>query len=234
MERVIIPIELLQQELVVLMDGTSLSKARLAMVMIHGRGATAADILSLQTELEAEGIAYLAPQAKGNSWYPYSFLAPLAHNEPALSNSLAVIGGVLTYLREQGIDPSQIMLLGFSQGACLSLEYAARHAQRYAGIVGLSGGLIGPDETPRNYSGSLEGTPIFLGCSTTDLHIPKERVDETQIVFEQLGGRVTKRFYSNMGHTINSDELDFVRTMVQTAMNQPKGSWRVDRRTKFG
>ncbi len=221
MEKLIIPVDLIQQEQVVLLDGTSPPEARIAMVMIHGRGATAADILSLRTELASEGIAFLAPQAKGNSWYPHTFLAPLASNEPALSNSLSVVGGVLTYLRQQGISSSRVMLFGFSQGACLCLEYAARHARRYAGIVGLSGGLIGPEETPRDYAGSLEGSPVFLGCSTTDFHIPKQRVDDTQVLFEQLGARVTKRLYPNMGHTINDDEINFVQSMVQAAVNQP-------------
>ena len=187
MERVVIRMNSLQQEQIVLIDGTSLSQARLAMVMLHGRGATATDILSLETELPSGGIAFLAPQAKGDSWYPYSFLAPLTENEPALSNSLAVIGDLLTYLSQQGIPSARVILLGFSQGACLSLEYAARNARRYAGIVGLSGGLIGPAGTPREYAGSLEGTPVFLGCSTTDLHIPKERVDETHLILYHFG-----------------------------------------------
>jgi predicted esterase len=220
MEKLIIPIDLVQQEQVVQLDGTPPPKARIAMVMMHGRGATAADILSLRTDLVVEGIAFLAPQAKGNSWYPHSFLAPLASNEPALSNSLAVVRGVLTYLSQQGIPSSRVMLLGFSQGACLVLEYAARHAGRYAGIVGLSGGVIGPEETPRDYAGSLEGSPVFLGCSTTDFHIPKKRVDDTQVLLERLGARVTKRLYPNMGHTINGDEMDFVQSMVQDAVNQ--------------
>jgi len=221
MEKLTISIDQIQQKQTILMDGTPLSKARMAMVMLHGRGATAADILSLNADLVSEGIAFVAPQASGNSWYPYSFLAPLASNEPALSNSLAVVGGVLSYLRHRGISSPQVMLLGFSQGACLCLEYAARHARRYAGIVGLSGGLIGPDETRRDYAGSLEGSPVFLGCSTTDFHIPKQRVDDTQVLLEQLGAKVTKRLYPDMGHSINDDEINFVRSMVQAAVNRP-------------
>jgi len=221
MRKLTISIDQIQQEQTVFVDGTPLSKARVAVVMLHGRGATAADILSLKTELVPEGIAYMAPQAKGNSWYPHSFLAPLASNEPALSNSLAVIGGVLSYLRQQGISSARVMLLGFSQGACLCLEYAARHARRYAGIVGLSGGLIGPEETLRDYAGSLEGSPVFLGCSTTDFHIPKQRVDDTQVLLRQLGAQVTERLYPDMGHAINDDEISFVRSMIQAAATQP-------------
>ncbi|HVN78330.1 MAG TPA: dienelactone hydrolase family protein [Terriglobia bacterium] len=221
MRKLTISIDQIQQEQTVFVDGTPLSKARVAVVMLHGRGATAADILSLKTELVPEGIAYMAPQAKGNSWYPHSFLAPLASNEPALSNSLAVIGGVLSYLRQQGISSARVMLLGFSQGACLCLEYAARHARRYAGIVGLSGGLIGPEETLRDYAGSLEGSPVFLGCSTTDFHIPKQRVDDTQVLLTQLGAQVTERLYPDMGHAINDDEISFVRSMIQAAVTQP-------------
>ena len=221
MRKLTISIDQIQQEQTVFVDGTPLSKARVAVVMLHGRGATAADILSLKTELVPEGIAYMAPQAKGNSWYPHSFLAPLASNEPALSNSLAVIGGVLSYLRQQGISSARVMLLGFSQGACLCLEYAARHARRYAGIVGLSGGLIGPEETLRDYAGSLEGSPVFLGCSTTDFHIPKQRVDDTQVLLTQLGAQVTERLYPDMGHAINDDEISFVRSMIQAAATQP-------------
>lgn len=198
----------------ILAMGEPLDRARAAMVMVHGRGATAHDILTLVPHLPQTGFAFLAPQAAGNVWYPNRFLAPIASNEPWLSSALAVIAGVLRQLGQAGIPPERTMLLGFSQGACLALEFAARHARRYGGVIGLSGGLIGPDDAPRDYAGSLAGTPIFLGCSDADIHIPKERVHHTAEVLRRLGGDVTERLYPNMDHTVNQDELDFVRGMM--------------------
>ena len=195
--------------------GEPVSRARAAMLMVHGRGASADDILSLSNEFEQPGFAYFAPQAAGNTWYPNRFLVPLTENEPWLSSALAFVEEVLAEITNAGIPAEQIMLLGFSQGACLALEFAARNAQRYGGIVGLSGALIGPDDTPRDYKGSLAGTPVFLGCSDVDFHVPKERVDQTAEVLKNLGGEVTKRLYPNMGHTVNQDEIDFVRGMMQ-------------------
>ena len=194
--------------------GQPLDKARAAMIMLHGRGASAEDILALSGELHQPDFAYLAPQAAGYSWYPNSFLAPIESNEPGLSSGLAIIASLLTKLAEAGISPERTILLGFSQGACLSLEFAARNARRYGGLVGLSGGLIGPDGTPRNYPASLDGTPVFLGCSDIDFHIPKERVELSAEVLQTLGGNVTRRLYPRMGHTVNRDELRFVQGMV--------------------
>ena len=202
----------------ILTAGNPLDKAGAAMVMLHGRGASAEDILEVATELKQPGFAYLAPQAAQNSWYPNSFLAPIPSNEPGLSSGLAVIASILSQLAGAGISPERTILLGFSQGACLSLEYAARNARRYGGLVGLSGGLIGPDGTPRNYAGSLQGTPVFLGCSDVDFHIPRQRVELTAEVLEQLGGNVTTRLYPNMGHTVNRDEILFVREMMVTLL----------------
>jgi phospholipase/carboxylesterase len=198
----------------VLTAGEPLERATGALILIHGRGATAQGILSLSDELAQPGLAYLAPQAAGNTWYPYSFLAPIADNEPYLSSALAAIQHLLDGLSQAGIAPERTMLLGFSQGACLAVEFVARHARRYAGLAGLSGGLIGPDDTPREYGGALAGTPVFLGCSDVDPHIPKARVLHSAEVLEGLGGDVTTRLYPNMGHTINQDELDFVRGLV--------------------
>ena len=164
--------------------------------------------------MNQSGFVYLAPQAAQNSWYPNSFLAPIQSNEPGLSSGLAVIASILAQLAEAGISAERTMLLGFSQGACLSLEFAARNAQRYGGLVGLSGGLIGPDGTPRKYAGSLEGTPVFLGCSDADFHIPKERVEHSAEVLQRLGGNVTKRLYPRMGHTVIRDEVRFVHSMM--------------------
>jgi predicted esterase len=203
----------------VLTAGPPLEQAKGALILVHGRGATAQSILTLADELPHAETVYLAPQAAGNSWYPHSFLAPVPRNEPGLSSGLALIGEVLDRLKAAGIPPERILLLGFSQGACLALEFAARHAQRYSGVVGLSGGLIGPDSTPRDYAGSLEGTPVFLGCSDTDFHIPRERVHHSAAVLDQLGGQVTTRLYPNMGHTINQDELAFVRGMIERIFN---------------
>jgi predicted esterase len=200
--------------------GSPLNVAQAAMVMIHGRGATADSILTLAPALNHAGFAYLAPQARGNTWYPYSFLAPMQQNEPGISSGMAAIAEVLLEVTSAGIPPERTMLLGFSQGACLTLEYAARHARRYGGVVGLSGGLIGPDGTPRDYAGSLEQTPVFLGCSDVDTHIPVERVRLSEQVMRQLGGNVTSRIYPGMGHLINDDELSAVRAMMGVVLEQ--------------
>jgi predicted esterase len=194
--------------------GEPLDRARVAMVMVHGRGATAKDILTVADELVQPKFAYLAPQAAGNTWYPNSFLAPIPSNEPGLSSGFAAIADVLAQVSRAGIPPERTMLLGFSQGACLTLEFVARHARRYGGIAGLSGGLIGPDGTLRDYTGTLAGTPILLGCSDVDPHIPKARVQHTAEVLRRLGGDVIMQLYPNMGHEINQDEISFVRGMM--------------------
>ena len=198
----------------VVLAGEPLGSARAAMIMMHGRGATAHDILTLTADLHWPGFVYLAPQAAGNAWYPNSFLMPIASNEPALSSGLAVITSLLDQLAQLGIPAERTILLGFSQGACLSLEFTARNTRRYGGVVGLSGGLIGPDSTPRDYPGSLEGTPVFLGCSDIDPYIPKGRVEQTAEVLRLLGGNVTARLYPHMDHTVNRDELRFVQRMM--------------------
>jgi predicted esterase len=194
--------------------GAPLTRARAVVVMLHGRGANASDMLSLAEVFTQPDLAYLAPQAAGRSWYPYSFLAPIERNEPFLTSALQLLDRLLGRLSADGHESGRIVLLGFSQGACLALEYAARHARRYGGLVGLSGGLIGPDGTPRDYAGNLAGTPVFLGCSDVDPHIPVDRVHETARVLGGLGGVVTKRIYPGMGHAINEDEIRQVRSLL--------------------
>ncbi len=198
----------------VLAAGEPLESAKAAMIMLHGRGASAEDILSLAAELNQPGFLYLAPQAAGYSWYPNSFLAPLSSNEPGISSGLAVIEALLEHLADAGIGPEHTILLGFSQGSCLTLEFATRHARRYGGVAALSGGLIGPDGTKWIYPGSFQGTPIFLGCSERDRHIPKARVQLSAQILQQQGGSVTAPLYPHMGHTINEDELEAVRAMM--------------------
>jgi predicted esterase len=191
-----------------------LGLAPIAVVMLHGRGATADSILSLATEFSRPDVTYLAPQAAGNTWYPYSFLAPLHDNEPYLTSALGAVDHVLEHIRQAGIGADRTVLLGFSQGACLALEYAARHAQRLGGVVGLSGGLIGPPGTPRAYLGTFEGTPVFLGCSDVDPHIPVDRVHETATVLSKLGAAVTTRIYPGMAHTVNQDEIAQIAALL--------------------
>src|SRR5262249_24625209 len=199
----------------ILLAGEPLEQARAALVLVHGRGATADDILSVAGEWAVPHVALLAPQAEGNSWYPQRFTAPLAENEPWLSSALSAVRMALTQAMRAGIPQERLLLLGFSQGACLALEYAARNAQRYGGLAGLSGGLIGPEGTPRDYAGSLSATPTFLGCSDVDPPIPAEPVRASAQIFGQLGAEVELRLYPNMGHTINDDEVAYVRALVE-------------------
>jgi phospholipase/carboxylesterase len=198
--------------------GRPLAEAEAAVVMVHGRGATAESILTLAEEFgqpDLANVTYIAPQAPGFTWYPYSFLAPIEHNEPHLSSALRTLEEVLAELAAAGIPPERTVLLGFSQGACLTLEFAARHAQQYAGVVALTGGLIGPPGTPREYPGMFDGTPVFLGCSDRDPHVPEERVHESAEVFRGMGARVTERIYPGLGHTVNQDEISWVQDLLR-------------------
>lgn len=196
------------------MAGALLNEARAAVIMLHGRGADAADILALADELVAPHTIFSAPEAANQRWYPNSFLKSLEENEPHLSSALTIVDELMRTFEKAGIPASQTMLLGFSQGACLASEYAARHARRYGGIAVLSGGLIGLPNSPRNYPGSFDGTPVFLGCSDHDPYIPAERVLETEQVFSRLGASITCRLYSHMGHTIDPDEIIEVQRML--------------------
>lgn len=194
--------------------GAPFGQGRAVVIMVHGRGASAESILSLAPELHAEGVTFIAPQASGNTWYPFSFLEPIQRNEPFLSSALAALAQLLLQVEEAGVPAERTALLGFSQGACLASEFMARNARRYGGLIAFSGGLIGPDGTPRDYPGSLEGTPAFFGCSDIDAHIPKARVEESAEVLRRLGADVTMKLYRGMGHTINEDEIEHARRII--------------------
>jgi phospholipase/carboxylesterase len=195
--------------------GPALSDAHAAVIILHGRGADANDILPLAHEIDVAHVAWLAPDAADNAWYPDRFMEPIARNEPWLTSALTFVHRTVAQVVAAGIPADRIVLAGFSQGACLALEYAARHPRRYGGLVGLSGGLIGAENELGPYSGSLEGTPVFLGCSDVDPHIPAERVRFTAGALRDQGAEVTMRFYPGMGHMVNQDELDAVRSMLE-------------------
>ena len=197
----------------VLQAGEPLAAAHAAMILLHGRGATAEDIMTLAAEVQRPGWSYLAPQAAGGAWYPNPFTAPLESNEPFLSAALSMVSQLAERV-EARVPAHRITLLGFSQGACLALEWSARNARRYGAVVGFSGGLIGPDGTPRDYPGDFEGTPVFLGCSDVDPHIPMHRVVETGEVLKRMGADVTVRFYPGMPHTVSVEELDQLRALM--------------------
>jgi phospholipase/carboxylesterase len=195
--------------------GTDPEKADAAMVAVHGRGATARSILDLAGEVREEGLAVLAPPAERNSWYPESFLAPTEENEPGLRSGLRAVDEAVGAAVDAGLPTERVLLLGFSQGACLASEYVARNPRRYGGLAVLSGGLVGETVDPGAYEGDLEGTPVFLGCSDVDPHIPEERVHATAEAFGLLGAAVTERIYEGMGHGVNEDELEYVSGMVR-------------------
>jgi predicted esterase len=195
--------------------GAPLAQAKAAMILLHGRGASAEDILSLAHEFTAPDVAFIAPQAAGRTWYPNRFIEPVAGNEPHLSSALETISGLVKKVNEAGIAHDRIFLLGFSQGACLALEYAARHPQRYAGVVALSGALIENGDQPRTYAGSLDGTPAFLGCSDADFHIPAQRVLRSEQVLRGMGANVSAKLYPHLGHTVNDDEIDAVNALFK-------------------
>lgn len=194
--------------------GASLAGADVAMVLLHGRGASARDILMLASAFEREEVAYLAPQAAGAAWYPLRFIEPTARNEPHLTAALAVVDDLVADIAAAGIPTERTVILGFSQGACLATEYAARRPRRYGGLVGLSGGLIGADTEITGHSGDLEGTPVILGCSDTDGHIPLKRVEATASVLSALRGDVDATIYPGMGHGIVDDEVRRVRALL--------------------
>ena len=198
----------------VLTAGASLAEARGAMIMLHGRGANAADIIGLERVIDRPQIAYLAPDAAGHAWYPRAFMTPVAANEPYLTSAKNVVARLITEAGAAGIPSERIAILGFSQGACLGLEFAARNPRRYGAVLALSGGLIGERIAAEDYAGSLAGTPVFIGCSDVDPHIPLARVQESIVVMAHLGGDVTERIYPGMAHTIVADEVAHVQRLV--------------------
>lgn len=196
--------------------GVPLDQAKRVLIMTHGRGASAQSILSLAAELAVDGFALAAPQATGNTWYPYSFLAPEAQNEPGLSSGLAVLKELLDTVKAAGISSENVYFLGFSQGACLTSEFVARHAQPFGGVFILSGGVIGDSVKTERYTGNFAGTPIFLGCSDVDAHVPKDRVQDSSEVFRTLGATVTEKIYPNAPHSIFQDEIDHINHILTT------------------
>jgi len=194
--------------------GTDLADATAAAVLVHGRGATARSIAQMGEQFHSPGLALLAPQAAGNTWYPNPFTAPVERNEPGRTSGLNAIAGAIETANDAGVPTEQVLVLGFSQGACLASEFVARNPRRYGGQVALSGGLIGESIDPDDYEGDLAETPVFLGCSDVDPHIPEERVHETADVLEHLRADVTTRIYEGMGHGVNEDELEQVREMA--------------------
>jgi phospholipase/carboxylesterase len=194
----------------ILAAGTSLENAKKAMIFIHGRGADAKSILELAGALDVEGFALLAPEATGNTWYPYSFLSPQIMNEPWLSSAIATVHEMIDEVIAAGISPENVYLLGFSQGACLTLESAARKAQRYGGLIAFTGGLIGDVIDRKNYSGDFAGTPVFIASGDPDPHIPVSRVRESTAILTEMGANVTEKIFPGIPHTVIQEEVDWV------------------------
>jgi len=198
-------------------SGASIASARSILILLHGRGSNAHDILSLAGAVPLNKVTVFAPNAAGQAWYPQRFIRPLAENEPHLTSALNVVARLVQQANASGILTDKIVIGGFSQGACLASEYVARNPTRYGGLAVFSGGLIGDKIARANYpvDGGLGGTPVFLGCSNVDFHIPVGRVQETTAILRELGGNVTERIYPNMDHTINDDELRFFAEMIK-------------------
>lgn len=204
--------------------GPTANQANACAILVHGRNAKAESMLALADALRLPDVHYRAPQAPGMTWYPQSFLAPLPVNESGIEHGFETIRSILDELQAEGVPSERIVLIGFSQGACLASEFTARHARRYGGLVALSGGLIGnvqlegaeaPDDKGFEYEGSLEGTPALLACSDVDPHIPVERVRKTEEVLAELDAKVDLRIYRGMGHTVNSDEVRAVQRLLE-------------------
>lgn len=192
--------------------GKDLDGAAKALIMVHGRGADARDILALAQYLNVDEFALVAPQATNNTWYPYSFLAPRAQNEPWLSSALSLLKEIVADVQAKGIAHENIYFLGFSQGACLTLEFLARNPAAYGGVIAFTGGLIG--DRLDTYTGDLSGTPVFIGTSDPDMHVPVERVHETADILTGMQAQVVKKIYKNMGHTIIEDEINEAKSIL--------------------
>jgi phospholipase/carboxylesterase len=206
----------------ILQRGRELDSAAAAVILVHGRGASAEDIFGLAEELGMPELAYLAPEAAGNSWYPYSFMEPIEQNQPWLDSALGLLAKTIERATAAGITKDRVVFVGFSQGACLATEFVARTATHYGGLVAFTGGLIGPEGARFSYSGDLSGTPCFLGAGDPDPHVPWERVEESASVLSGLGGDVTLRRYSGLPHTINRDELEHARNMLRRLVAKSK------------
>ena len=200
-------------------EGPELRDARALLILLHGRGSSGRDIMSLAAQFGHDGLAFRAPNADGQSWFPYSFLVPASQNQPGLTQAMTVVRSLVLEADLLGVPPEHIMIMGFSQGACLALEFAARNPARYGGIFALSGGLMGPPGTTWESEKTLAGTPVFIGCSDVDPHIPRNRVEESRDALSNLGAVVTLKLYKGMGHTISGEELEHVNTMISAVMD---------------
>jgi len=203
----------------VLASGSKLPEAAGAVILLHGRGASAEDILGLAGEFQRPELAYLAPQAAGHSWYPYSFLAPIRQNEPWLTSALGKLRKIVEDISQAGIARHRIVIAGFSQGACLASEFVARNAARYGGLIAFSGGLIGPPGTEFRYTGKLDGTPTFFGGADPEAHVPWRRVQESASVLSALGAEVLLKRYPGMPHTISQEEIEEARKLIVKALS---------------
>jgi predicted esterase len=199
--------------------GAPLGESDAAVIMVHGRNAGPQNILDLVARLDRPSWTYLAPAAANRTWYPFSFMAPIEQNEPWLSSALEVLKQMVADVNARGIPTDRLVILGFSQGACLTAEFAVRHPDRYGGIIVFSGGLLGPPGTTWSGEGRFDRTPVFLGCSDIDPHVPKSRVDESTAVFVRMGAEVTERIYPRMGHLVNDDEIAFARGVLDRIHN---------------
>lgn len=198
----------------ILTGGKKIEEAKKALILLHGRGATAENIMELAPNLNVKEHAWLAPQATNYTWYPYSFLVPTEQNEPWLTSALDLIHGVVQDINNAGITDDRIYFVGFSQGACLTLEFVARHAKKWGGVAAFTGGLIGDTIRTQKYKGDFQSTPIFIGSGNPDPHIPTERVHETTKILKAMNASVTEKLFSNMGHIISPDEIDLANHLV--------------------